>query len=326
MRITPTALMVLTVVAALTVGGCAGGGDVVSLGGDGTAEATAGAHQYENAVAMAACLSDAGVPAVTVRAEEAPDQAWLVLDTPHSLQSLLPDGTSIWMQSAESMSLDLSSKEIDQVWEVLDQHPDYGQPVEGQADRYHPFLIIASTDYTPELVECLDQTGYSNPVIPPIDPAEELAQKQLRAEASARWAQCARDNGFPTTKDPAAPKADQFLSEPAALLPVNITETQLRVLFETCSPLDTEAQAAQDAAKNELGDNATQAEWDRVVEANPVIDPLIGIDAPGCRGIWGEIADPEADAIYDTLLRILHDYRNADDPLLKSVHDSRTQG
>jgi hypothetical protein len=151
------------------------------------------------------------------------------------------------------------------------------------------YLVVGETDYTDALVKCLDESGYEEPVYR-MDPADELKQKQQQAEASTRWARCARDNGFADVKDPDAPTADEGQTWPMALLPTTITELELRELLDKCPSFDIEAHRAWDQAMESMDDNASEADWDKLWEEYSVADPTIGFDAPG----WdGQVAEPK---------------------------------
>jgi hypothetical protein len=75
---------------------------------------------------------------------------------------------------------------------------------------------------------------------------QELAAKQARVEVSNRWAQCARENGYPALRDVDTPVADSGTSWPAIILPADITEGQLVTLVEACPVVEPGADLPED--------------------------------------------------------------------------------
>lgn len=96
-----------------------------------------------------------------------------------------------------------------------------------------PALIFGGEDHTDVLTACLKEAPYEA-AAPGDDPDAELRQKQLEAQASLDWAECARVHGFAETKDPAPPQADGYVSVPAALLPASVSAAELDALLKQC--------------------------------------------------------------------------------------------
>jgi hypothetical protein len=102
-----------------------------------------------------------------------------------------------------------------------------------------PALMIDGVDYSEEYAKCLAQSGYDeqraqgsviqNPV---------LVQQQLAA--NNKWAQCARENGWPDVKDSVVPEDDMMM--PVVYLPSGITDDQLRQLIDACPNFDPDQQ------------------------------------------------------------------------------------
>jgi hypothetical protein len=131
------------------------------------------------------------------------------------------------------------------------------------------FLIVGDADHTELLQGCIKETGYVEPVFY-ADPAEELKEKQATLEATLAWIECARQNGYPDIRDPAAPVADQRITTPTAVLPLETTTQDLERLLSEC-PAD-------------VGD----ASLDGII-----VSAEIGFDAPGFRGDLSEDAEIE---------------------------------
>jgi hypothetical protein len=100
-------------------------------------------------------------------------------------------------------------------------------------------LIVDGVDHSDIYAACLDESEYDeNAVYAAVDysPMAELEPLyQLMIDASNEWAKCARENGFPTTKDAVMPKGE---GQPMALLPASITEVELRELLAVCPNFD----------------------------------------------------------------------------------------
>ncbi|MDR0594361.1 MAG: hypothetical protein LBG60_14150, partial [Bifidobacteriaceae bacterium] len=112
----------------------------------------------------------------------------------------------------------------------------------GATDPEARYLIVGTTDQTEPYFECLDRTGYE-PSTYSGDPADELKAKQRVAQATVKWAECARQNGYPDLKDPDAPTTGDD-SWPAAVLPGDITTAELNRLLDSCPNYDVEGQLA----------------------------------------------------------------------------------
>jgi hypothetical protein len=152
-----------------------------------------------------------------------------------------------------------------------------------------PYLLIGETDHTEAFVKCLNSSGYTEPVWN-VDPKDELRQKQTSLEATTNWIKCARENGYPDLKDPPAPVADEYKTQPTALLPGDITEPELRALLKVCPNFDEEQTAAAAKEIDEVSaENMSQAEatelYEKIMEKYPLsITPTIGFDVPGYDG------------------------------------------
>lgn len=309
---------------ALTAG-CSPGGDVATLHNS-PSPGQAGTSQADRAEAMAACLRAGDVPASTVPMDDWPDLAWVSIDSPHAVASQLPAGDNLIQASGEEQVVGIEAEQ-DQLPALSAKYTDPDQAL--SAGEFQPYLVIGATDFTEVLVKCLDQTGYANPEPPPADPADELREKQAQAEVTARWAGCARANGFPNTKDPQPPVADNFETESRALLPVTITESELSVLLEACPPYDVAAHEAWDQAIRDRGwlNPLEEEQLDELVAAvGYPYDPAIGFDFPGFRGDPSELDAATAAtetakrvaALEDVKLWRIKDLRETD-PLLREV-------
>ncbi|MDR2567001.1 MAG: hypothetical protein LBC97_13300 [Bifidobacteriaceae bacterium] len=178
----------------------------------------------------------------------------------------------------------------------------------GGPDPDARYLIIGTTDHTDAFVKCLDQTGYQ-PSTYAGDPKEILRTHQREAEAAAKWAQCARENGYPGVKDPPAPVLGDR-TVPTAVLPASITEADLNALLDRCPNFDMAAQQAFNDAMEALGANPPEDEWQRVWDEYAVVAPSIGFDAPGWDGTDAD-SGPAPDAATLKHLQSLREVLNA---------------
>ncbi|MCL1897473.1 MAG: hypothetical protein FWG16_01425 [Micrococcales bacterium] len=168
--------------------------------------------------------------------------------------------------------------------------------LQGETGGYEsPFLFVGVTDHSQALIQCLDQTGYTRPEYQ-WDPVGEMEQKPAQAKASAKWAMCARENGFPGIKDPDPPKADDWLTFPSVELPSDITVEMLRALLETCPILTSEDCEAEEALAKAMKDPDT--DWERPEHLS--FPPLIEIpDNAGHREALQEVLDQAENACWD---------------------------
>jgi len=99
-----------------------------------------------------------------------------------------------------------------------------------------PGMVIDGVDHTTTFVACLNQTGYDETAAKGLVPLEPgYFDKQV--EANNRWAECARDHGWPFIHDSAPPETGT-VEAPAVVLPITITEDQLRQLLKDCPNFD----------------------------------------------------------------------------------------
>jgi hypothetical protein len=170
-----------------------------------------------------------------------------------------------------------------------------GEPEE-EFEQPPPYLIVGDTDHTEAYVKCLKTTGFTQPEYKP-DPKEELKEKQRTLEATTDWLTCARENGYPNLKDPPAPKADEYQTQPMALLPADITEAELRALLATCPNFDAEdmaagAKEAENLFTDDMGYTESMKLYDELIEKYPgMIQPSLGFDAPGFNGDWSTVTE-----------------------------------
>jgi hypothetical protein len=174
-----------------------------------------------------------------------------------------------------------------------------------------PVLLVDGIDQSAPWAACLDASGYS------ASAAQGSFQMdvgfvQAQVASNNRWAACVRDNGFPNVKDTVMPQVLDGTQWPMVLLPVTMTEAQLRQLLAVCPTFDP---AQYDKLDNYLraSPNATSppADW--------VPDPEISFDSPGMSGNYdpNETLSPEDEAtklrltpLFDILYEAQQAYAN----------------
>jgi len=109
-----------------------------------------------------------------------------------------------------------------------------------------PALIIDGIDHTDTYVQCLDVSGYDDQVAQGSGPRVDLAYMERLVRANNKWAACARENGWPSVKDSVMPTVVDGAEQPEVLLPITITEDQLRQLLDACPNFDAEQMKRMD--------------------------------------------------------------------------------
>jgi hypothetical protein len=184
------------------------------------------------------------------------------------------------------------------------------------------YLIIGQTDFTEQFRGCLASSGYTQPENYP-DPDQEVANKEAYLQATLDWIDCARKNGYPDIKDPLPVKADEYETEPRAVLPADMTEQALRDLLAVCPNFDEPAYAAYMEAFNALEyDERTPEKLAEIEELYPWSAPNIGFDLPGLDGDYrpGRPTDAPAEHPVYALFDILREKRAAYDEAHPDPH------
>jgi hypothetical protein len=246
------------------------------------------------AQAMHACLESAGLP-VVYRA--GPDGT----DTLIAFDELVPviwsqgDGTVAWTSAVPDTEIDAIYEEIAAAWST---------PAPGGTWASEARLRVRGLDESAAWTACLDQTGYDEQAVwGSADTSLQLDElSRLTVEASNQWAACARANGIPGVIDAHLPVADT--QHPAALIPVDTTEQQLRATLAQCPSFDPAIEES----------NARIWEAYRTSGGNPedVPDgirsqPSIGFDYPGYDGTYTSTpaVDPDLEAHLYALQQIV---------------------
>jgi hypothetical protein len=320
---TRSVLAAASALAALGLAGCSADSQVASLG-DVSAAAKAASFaddqrsQPERAEALAVCLRDGGVPAATdeFNDEQGQKMVRITAEEPYayyfgSTVDMFP-GPGVEAAEAVSAAYDslarLAAKYDPSLLEGLGgaSAPPAGPESAAQAS---PYLIVGQNDHTDLLNRCLESSAFTEPVFG-VDPDQEIKQKQLDAEATLRWAECARAHGYPNLADPPPVKADNWRTEPAVALPADITEAALRELLASCPAFDLAARQALDDAVAALDPDRGQEDVLAIYDAHPMGDPVIGFDAPGFdrrdAERRGDLEQSEWDRL-ERLMLVLHE-------------------
>jgi hypothetical protein len=271
---------------AVVASACADRSDVASLGSEAPGE-DSGAVQREVAQAMADCLHEADVPAVVKDLDDAANQAEVAMEEGEEIWQICTEvgctmgGGAALSDSAREAAL----RELQVLGEGRDAAATETEPA-------RPWLIIGADDLSDAWRTCAAATGYAEPTWSE-DPGEEMRSKERTAQAGVAWAECARLNGYPATKDPAPPVADDWATTPTVALPADITLEQFDALLDACPPYDLEGHAAADD-QAEADPELTEEEYQELVPA----DPQIGFDLP-CANGSAAVCDDETWAKYN---------------------------
>jgi len=102
-----------------------------------------------------------------------------------------------------------------------------------------PALIVDGVDHSTDYAHCLQTTGYDEQAAQGSATSLNVDQMENQVRGNNKWAACARENGWPDIKDSVMP-TDVNSMYPMVILPITITEDQLRLLLNACPPLDVE--------------------------------------------------------------------------------------
>lgn len=223
----------------MALAACSGAGpDVATMDQIGGGQAPA--SQALVAIDMVNCLVEAQIPARVSPLDD--DWAEIELQTDESYQMMIPnqDGTTSAVSTGRADGTSQATwEELEDLWDQMVRN--YYGP-EGLLTQ--ATLFISTHDFSDQLSQCLDATGYVPPSLANPDFSDEIAFKTRTAKAGARWAACARSNGFPSVVDPDPPKADGFQSFPLVYLPFLISPEELEALLAVCPNFDAAAQGA----------------------------------------------------------------------------------
>jgi hypothetical protein len=307
-------MVVCAAAAVLALPGCARTeGGVASLRDGGVDANLAETDQAKAAEAFSDCLSKANVPHELVELADGQKAVDFTGGAEPAAVSL-GDGAASWSSgdAAAGAEQDAARRRLAPLVAPYDpalagvMEGDWetgGGAIVGDQDSLAPeggprYLIIGEADHTDAFTRCLDESGYAEPN-PAADPAEELRAKQRIAKASAEWAECARRNGYPGVKDPDPPKADDFETSPAVLLPGEITPQALRELLVGCPNFDAAKHQAFDEAAAGMPADASADEWMALEEEYGVVDPAIDFDIPGLNDPDGQLDAATMERVFE---------------------------
>ncbi|MDR2379640.1 MAG: hypothetical protein LBE08_00430 [Bifidobacteriaceae bacterium] len=308
----------LIAVAGAMLAGCNTDGDVATLDGRGGTGATNESQQAVAAEQFADCLTKAGVPVTLEDQGDGQKAVWF--DTEEPTAEAWGDGSTGWSGGAGDQTEAAIAATYKRLADLVEPHsPSDAAMIResagemgggaafaaggGEVTAEPVYLIIGETDYTEAFARCLDESGYTQPVYH-VDPAQELRDKQLVAQASTEWAECAREHGFPDLKDPDPPVADEYVTYPSIILPNDITEEALRALLEACPNFDEEKMRAYDAAVAAMPEDASEDDWYKLSEQYNVTSPSIEFDWEALSAYSSETIDPATQAELERMNRL----------------------
>ncbi|MDR1450204.1 MAG: hypothetical protein LBI84_08415 [Propionibacteriaceae bacterium] len=146
---------------------------------------------------------------------------------------------------------------------------------------YH--LEVDGVDRTDVFRECLEATGYDQREVwrsLPFGGADPV-WIQADVDAANKWAACARAHGVLGVKDAVRPLTAEDPA-PMALLPISLTEAELRRLLEVC-PVWTSQQEADSLQVGQEQRRERPGVWGQA-PPDVTVPPTIGFDYPGFDG------------------------------------------
>ena len=312
----------LTVVGVVAAGAaCDDGEGVASLGED-TAVTTGDliAEQARGAEDLVNCLAGVGIEANLDPWGDGQFYVQPVFDEVYLLgwggtSPGLPDGLTDSIVELASKDDPMIASQYDPIRFPQEEPWNQASPSEedivAALSEIPPYLIVGQQDRTAEWAQCLESSGYADPVNYP-DPDQEVANKQAYLQPTLDWIACAREHGYPEIEDPFPVKADEYQTDPTAVLPIDMTGDQLRALLEVCPNFDQAAYDAWQADLLALGTDYTAEQYEEVMGRYPV-GPNIGLDAPGLDGDHrpGVETDAPESANAMVLFEILREKREA---------------
>ncbi|MDR1633466.1 MAG: hypothetical protein LBS27_00755 [Bifidobacteriaceae bacterium] len=287
-RLATAGLSTCLLAGAVILAACSGNDEVATLKGQGASSSPADSRSQADQIAdqargaedLVACLAAAQIPAKAdpLRGD---GQLEVFLEIGTDYLTNWGGGQDARETAPESM-LDLAAK-YDPMMELVKEVQAGGSPTAWPTAEAPPYLIIGQADRTADFSACLKSSGYTEPVEYP-DPDAEIAAKQAILAPTQAWIECARANGFPNIEDPQPIKADEWQTQPKAVLSSTITVPEFRALLEACPAFNEEGHLARDRAMAELGPDTTSVEWEELEAKYPLGDPDIGFDLPGMDG------------------------------------------
>ena len=137
-------------------------------------------------------------------------------------------------------------------------------------------LMIDGVDRSSEYGQCLTESGYDE-VAAWGDTTRDPAQTERQVTANNKWAECARENGWPDIQDSTLLNVVDW---PTIVLPITITDDQLRLLLDACPNFDPDQQAK---LEQWWQDNPTATSY----PDDYLPDPSISFDIPWMAGGQG---------------------------------------
>jgi hypothetical protein len=292
-RLLGCAAAALLLVAGLA--GCTGDDSgLPSVGDAGQSTAPAGDDLEAIAESMYNCARDAGIPVEYRDVDGRP----ILISFPEDLKVMFQSANGgMFSEDVTEAEMEAMNKEMTEIWE--NWTPDPENPDDGPDIPTR--LLIDGTDYSAAWDGCVASSGYdeSKAYEAMASGPAMMALYQLQVDASNRWAECARANGFPDTKDAHLPTGTY--GYPAALLPAGITEDQLRQLLEVCPTFDPAIEDANNALWEALSDEELEELGYGGYPEGYQVQPNVGFDYPGFDGENTESEIPD-EATYQRLV------------------------
>jgi hypothetical protein len=258
----------LALTGALALSGCTreASADLPTVGGP-TTDVVAADDLEAVATALYNCLRDDGIPA-EYETDPSGSPTLITFSDDHRVTWTLPGGYPRQNEGYTQAEEEAFLAELEQ--QVADIDLSAGSPFETK-------LEVDGVDHSAVFAQCVETSGYSeDAVYASINWDTTLSPwYQVMVEASNQWAACARENGWPDVTDAHMPQGDEI---PTALLPISITEDQLRQLLAVCPIYDPAIDEANAKLFEEAGNDYS------TIPEGYQEQPQVGFDYPGFDG------------------------------------------
>ena len=222
------------------------------------------------------CLRDHGIPA-ELRTDTAGRVTLVSFSKGHSYFWSLPDGTT---EAGGGYPEELFNQRVDDQSRMAQQ---------GEAVPYA--LEVDGHDFSEALRQCAESSGYSQQKVWASLPYQgrDTSYFPLIVEASNEWAACAREHGISGIKDAVLP--DRLSQDyPTVLLPVTITEQELRQLLVVCPNYDVTMESHNLQLWKEWGQSHDEPGG---MPDGLIFQPSIGFDYPDFDGRFTGVRQPQ---------------------------------
>ena len=219
MRIRSLLLGVILCVAGLA--GCTTGHDLPTISGAPSASDTSTSYLEVTAETYYQCMTNAGITVDLMTNQAGQNNAVQFSNDYELVEWRDQNGEGHVRRDGDNNDPDYQKRVDDYVSSI-------GDPYE---------LILDGVNYSEAYKRCMTESGYDDDAAwKSFEWTNDPEYMQSMVDVSNRWAQCARNNGWPDVQDISMP--DDLSVAVSVQLPWSITEDQLRQLLDVCPNTD----------------------------------------------------------------------------------------